>query len=66
MTRPRGPSARAIVQERRNHKLGWGKAIGELTDNSAGNGARRVLVRFFEKYSAMMKVAVESHPVSSA
>jgi len=44
--RPRGPTARAYVQDKRNQRLGWAKAIGELIDNSIGNGASHVEVAF--------------------
>lgn len=41
----RGPSAHSTIRRMRNVRLGWTPALGELIDNSCGNGATTVTVR---------------------
>lgn len=41
----RGPTAHSTIRRMRNSRLGWASALGELIDNSCGNGATTVTVR---------------------
>jgi hypothetical protein len=39
-----------MIAEKRNRKIGWAKALGELIDNSVGNGAAAVRILFKPHY----------------